>query len=172
MQQQIAFKLTDCDFDQHGNAVMEIFNEAILNTTALYEYKPRDQQTIERWFSDKQQQNFPIIGAVDALGNVLGFATYGRFRPYPAFDTTVEHSIYLHPHYQGKGLGKSLLSALIEHASKQQFHCMIGAIDADNAASIRLHQHMGFDETGRLLQVGYKFNRWLDLVFYQKSIGV
>lgn len=172
MPQQTAFKLIDCTLDQQGDAVLKIFNHAILNTTALYEYKPRDIQIIERWFADKRQHNFPIIGAVDERDNLMGFASYGRFRPFPAFNTTVEHSIYLHPDHTGKGLGKTLLCALIARATEQQVHCMIGAIDADNAASIRLHQQLGFEETGRLPQVGFKFDRWLDLVLYQKRISV
>lgn len=164
-------QLIDCQNDLHGDTILTLFNDAILNTTALYEYQPRDRQTIDRWFADKHALNLPVIGAIDTQGQLLGFASYGRFRPYPAFNTTVEHSIYLHPDAQGKGLGKTLLQALITRAQSQQYHCMIGAIDADNTASISLHQSLGFQETGRLPQVGYKFDRWLDLVFYQKIIG-
>ncbi|QEW06042.1 GNAT family N-acetyltransferase [Nitrincola iocasae] len=162
--------LIDCENQQQGDAILDIFNDAILHTTALYEYQPRDRQTIDRWFADKQQLNLPVIGALDEHGQLMGFASYGRFRPFPAFNTTVEHSIYLHPDYRGRGIGKVLLLALIERAQSQQYHCMIGAIDADNAASIALHQALGFQETGRLPQVGYKFDRWLDLVFYQKQL--
>lgn len=162
--------LIDCQNKQQGDAILAIFNDAILHTTALYEYQPRDRQTIDRWFADKQQLNLPVIGALAEHGQLMGFASYGRFRPFPAFNTTVEHSIYLHPDYRGRGIGKVLLLALIERAQSQHYHCIIGAIDADNAASIALHQALGFQETGKLPQVGYKFDRWLDLVFYQKLL--
>ncbi|WP_235263502.1 GNAT family N-acetyltransferase [Nitrincola sp. A-D6] len=118
--------LINCQNQQQGDAILAIFNDAILNTTALYEYLPRDRQTIDRWFADKQQLNLPVIGAVDEHGQLMGFASYGRFRPYPAFNSTVEHSIYLHPNYRGQGIGKVLLQALIERANSQQYHCMIG----------------------------------------------
>ena len=171
MPQQSNKQLIDCQFKDHGDSVLEIFNDAILNTTALYEYDPRDHATIERWFSDKQQHNFPILGILNETNRLMGFASYGRFRPYPAFNTTVEHSIYIHQDFRGLGLGKFLLSALMERAIAQGYHSMMGAIDAENTPSIRLHQQLGFQQTGLLPEVGFKFERWLTLVLYQKILS-
>lgn len=163
--------LIPCSFETHGNSILNIFNDAILNTTALYEYQPRSIKDIERWFSDKQAYQFPIIGAINETGELMGFASYGRFRPYPAFNTTVEHSIYVDKPFRGQGVAKALLLELIKQANDNQVHVMIGAIDAENIASIHLHEQLDFTLTGRLPQVGYKFERWLDLVFYQKQLN-
>ncbi|TVQ68923.1 MAG: N-acetyltransferase family protein [Oceanospirillales bacterium] len=171
MPQHNKIQLINCRYEDHGDTVFEIFNDAILNTTALYEYEPRSKATIERWFSDKADNNFPVIGAINETGSLMGFASYGRFRPFPAFNTTIEHSIYIHQDFRGLGIGKLLLTSLIERAIEQDYHCMIGAIDADNTHSIKLHQQLGFEQTGRLPEVGFKFERWLDLVLYQKILN-
>ena len=168
MSQPINLKLIECDYKHHSTPILEIFNDAILNTTALYEYEPRNRAVIKRWFSDKQQHNFPILGVLNKTNTLMGFASYGRFRPYPAFNTTLEHSIYIHQDFRGLGLGKFLLSALMERAVAQGYHSMIGAIDAENTPSIRLHQQLGFQQTGLLPEAGFKFERWLTLALYQK----
>ncbi len=171
MPQHSKIQLINGQYEEYGDRVLEIFNDAILNTTALYEYEPRDTAIISRWFNDKAQDNFPVLGALNETDCLMGFASYGRFRPFPAFNTTVEHSVYIHPSYRGQGIAKLLLLSLIEHASDQGYHAMVGAIDAENCASIKLHQKLGFKLTGKLPEVGYKFERWLDLVFLQKILN-
>ena len=112
-----------------------------------------------------------MIGAVDAKGNLLGFASWGSFRAFPAYKYTVEHSIYIHHEQCGRGLGKLLLQALIERAKQHgQVHVLIGCIDASNQASIALHQRLGFEHSGTFPQVGFKFGRWLDAAFYQLTL--
>ena len=164
-------QLIDCRFEDHGDSVLEIFNDAILNTTALYEYEPRSKATIERWFSDKAENDFPVIGAINETDSLMGFASYGRFRPFPAFNTTIEHSIYIHQDFRGIGLGKLLLTRLIERAREQGYHSMMAAIDAENNPSIRLHKELGFQQKGLLPEVGFKFERWLTLALYQKILS-
>lgn len=156
-----------CTFDSHGESILEIFNEAILNSTALYDYHPRTMDNMVGWFKAKEVSNFPVIGAVSASGKLLGFASYGSFRAWPAYKYSVEHSVYIHQDHRGCGLGKALMQKLIEKAIEQEYHLMIGGIDAVNSASISLHETLGFNHAGTIMQAGFKFGRWLDLAFYQ-----
>jgi phosphinothricin acetyltransferase len=160
-------KFIDCTYDLHAPEILAIFNDAILNSTALWEYKARTLATMETWFATKTAGNFPVIGALDETGQLVGFASYGTFRAWAAYKYSVEHSVYLRSDQRGKGLGKLFLQELIERAKTQDFHTIIGAIDLDNRASITLHEKMGFEHAGTLKQAGYKFGRWLDFAFYQ-----
>ncbi|BCV42419.1 GNAT family N-acetyltransferase [Shewanella algae] len=159
--------LCHCQLEQHGEAIRAIFNHAIAHTTALYEYQPRSEQQIRDWFGAKQQGSWPILGAEDEQGQLLGFASLGPFRGYPANLYSVEHSVYVHPEHRGKGVARFLMQHLITQARERGIHTMVGAIDAGNQASIALHLKLGFKHSGTLPQVGYKFGRWLDLAFYQ-----
>jgi L-amino acid N-acyltransferase len=160
-------QLISCDYDKHAQAILAIFNEAIINSTALYDYHPRSMATMVEWFAGKQAANQPVIGVCDATGTLAGFASYGSFRPRPAYKYCVEHSLYVHQDFRGQGLGKQLLDAIIKRAIAQDYHTMIGGIDMENAASIALHEKFGFVHTGTIKQAGFKFGRWLDVGFYQ-----
>lgn len=163
-------RIDDCTYDNAAAGMLEILNDAILNTTALYEYEPRSAADLQRWFADKTAGGWPVFGAFDEQGALLGFASYGPFRHYPANRFTVEHSVYVHPAQRGRGVGGRLLERLIEQAARQRLHVMVGCIDADNHGSIRLHQRLGFRHAGTLRQVGFKFGRWLDLALYQRLL--
>ncbi|SMR74518.1 GNAT family N-acetyltransferase [Marinobacterium sediminicola] len=156
-----------CCEENSAETVLEIFNDAILNTTSIYEYQARTPEQIADWFRNKAAGGWPVLGAFDEEGNLTGFASYGSFRPYPANLYTVEHSVYVHPAHRGKGIARTLLCRLIEEARAQELHVMIGAIDADNGASIRLHESLGFTHAGTIVQAAFKFERWLDLALYQ-----
>ncbi|RYY80658.1 MAG: N-acetyltransferase family protein [Moraxellaceae bacterium] len=164
-------QLIYCQFERHGTQILAIFNHAILHTLSLYEYEPRTLHDIRLWFDFKAKAGFPVLGLVDDHNQLLGFASYGSFRPQAAFAHTIEHSIYVRPDQQGKGLGKILLQAIIDEACHQQFHSMVAGIDSSNLASIALHQQFDFQHTGTIYQAAYKFERWLDLVFYQRMLG-
>lgn len=155
--------------------ILEILNEAILHSTALYDYKPRTLDDMKNWYSAKQQGNYPIIGVFDPEENLLGFSSYGPFRNRPAYKYTIEHSVYVRSDMRGKGLGRILLREIIKSAEEQDYHVMIGGIDASNINSIILHEKEGFVFCGTIKQAGYKFGEWLDLSFYQfilKTPGV
>lgn len=150
-------------------AILPIYNDAVLNTTAVFDYTARTLEAQLAWFSMKQEQQLPVLLAVE--GNaVLGFASYGPFRPWPAYRHTVENAIYIAPTLRGQGIGKQLLPVLFERARAQQAHVMIAGITADNIASLRLHQGLGFTQAGCLREVGWKFERWLDLIFLEKAL--
>ncbi|MDG0027235.1 GNAT family N-acetyltransferase [Trinickia sp. Y13] len=156
-----------CTFERHGDAILAIFNEAIVNSTALYDYKPRTSQNMVAWFDAKQSGGFPVIGVEDGSGKLMGFGSYGTFRAWPAYKYTVEHSVYVEKDHRGQGLGRVLMQELIAAARHADLHAMIGGIDAANHGSIALHERLGFKHVGTLPQVGFKFGRWLDLAFYQ-----
>ncbi len=159
--------LVPCSVERHAPAILEIFNEAIVNSTALYDYQPRSEQSMQAWFETKRRGNFPVLGLEDRDGTLLAFGSYGTFRAWPAYKYTVEHSIYVHQDHRGRGLGGVVMRALIEAARQRDVHALIGAIDAANSASIALHERLGFRHVGILPQVGFKFGRWLDLALYQ-----
>ncbi|MBV6306096.1 GNAT family N-acetyltransferase [Candidimonas humi] len=163
-------RLIDCDEAQHASSILAILNEAIVNSTALYDYVPRPAQAMADWFAAKRAHGFPVVGAVDPSGELLGFASWGTFRAYPAYKYTVEHSVYVHPGQRGHGLGKLLMHELIRRAGEAQVHVLVGCIDAANSASIRLHTGLGFKHSGTIEQAGFKFGRWLDAAFYQLNL--
>ena len=150
--------------------ILAIFNDAILNTTALYDYKTRTMETMYAWYDDKINNGYPVVGAFNDNGMLLGFATYGMFRVRPAYKYTVEHSVYVRADMRGKGIGKVLLKEIIRKAEGQNFHVMVGVIDASNKVSINLHKNEGFVLTGVMKEVGYKFGKWLDAAFYQLTL--
>lgn len=149
--------------------ILEITNEAIANTTAVWSVKLATLDARRMWLLERQARGFPVLVA-DVNGSVLGFASYGDYRPWDGYLHTVEHSIYVHPDAQGRGLGRALLTALLERAKAQGKHVMVAGIEASNTASIALHRSAGFEEVGQLREVGRKFGRWLDLKFMQITL--
>jgi len=165
------FQIVPAAAGSHAAAVREIFNEAIEHTTALYDYQPRSATTVLQWFGAKARDGYPVLAAVDGEGTLLGFASYGAFRAWPAYKYSIEHSLYVHRDCRRRGVGRQLLLQLVQHASQQGFRTMIGGIDADNLASIALHEEQGFVHAGTIRDAGYKFGRWLNLAFYQKILA-
>lgn len=148
------------------SAILEILNHEILHSTVLYAYETNTLTEQTAWFKQKQVDKLPVIVA-ETKGAVLGFGTFGPFRPWPAYQFTVEHSIYIDKQQRGAGAGKLLMAELIQLAQKKGYHTMIAGIDAANTGSSSFHEKFGFKQVGRLNQVGYKFDRWLDLIFMQ-----
>lgn len=149
--------------------VLDIYNDAVVNTTAVYDYQPRTAEAQAEWFAARKAQGWPVLVA-DEAGRVAGFASFGPFRPWPAYLYAVENAIYVAPDRRGEGIGSLLLPALIHEAKARHLHTMIAGIDAGNRASLRLHEKCGFGEIGRFREVGWKFDRWLDLVMMQRML--
>jgi phosphinothricin acetyltransferase len=148
-------------------ALRDIFNDAVLNTTAIWMDDVVDLANRQAWFSARAKQGYPILVAENAAGEVVGYASFGDWRPFDGFCHTVEHSVYIRADQRGNGLGPLLMAALIERARACGKHVMVAAIESGNGASIRLHERLGFITTGQMPQVGRKFSRWLDLTFMQ-----
>jgi phosphinothricin acetyltransferase len=157
---------TEADLPQ----ILAITNAAIVETTAVWNNTLATLETRGAWMRDRQARGFPVLVADDA-GEVLGFASFGDFRPFEGYLHTVEHSIYVATSAHRRGVGSALLAALVERATAMGKHVIVGGIEAGNAASLALHARAGFVETGRLPVVGQKFGRWLDLVFMQKMLN-
>ncbi|HVY28099.1 MAG TPA: GNAT family N-acetyltransferase [Polyangiaceae bacterium] len=160
-------RLVECSLARHGAAILAILNDAILNSTALYDYRPRELASMTSWFDAKRSGGFPVWGAVSDDDELLGFASYGTFRAWPAYKYSVEHSLYVAAGKRGQGVGRALMQRLIQSATEQQLHTLIGGIDAENERSIAFHIKLGFVHAGTIKQAGFKFGRWLDLAFYQ-----
>ncbi|MBE7174304.1 MAG: N-acetyltransferase [Williamsia sp.] len=152
--------------EQDLPAILEIYNHSIQHTTAVYDYKPHTMDMRRTWFAQKRADGQPVLVALKD-GAIAGFASYGPFRPWAAYKYTVENSIHVHPRFRGQGVGKQLLAVTIEKAKQADVHVIIAGIDATNQVSIRLHTSFGFERAGCFREVGFKFNRWLDLEFYQ-----
>ncbi|MBK0368203.1 GNAT family N-acetyltransferase [Flavobacterium agrisoli] len=151
---------------QDTQAILDIINYNIENSTAIYDYKKRTLEEQEKIIADKISKNFPVIVA-EIDSKVVGFGMYSEFRFREAYKYTVEHSVYVNQNIQGKGIGHSLLENLIAIAKKEGLHTMIGVIDSENQNSIAFHEKFGFKNVGVIKESGYKFNRWLDSVFMQ-----
>jgi L-amino acid N-acyltransferase len=164
-------EIVTCSFERHARAILAILNEAIENSTAIYDYKARSAESMGGWFKSKELGRYPVVGVESEDGELLGFASYGAFRAWPAYKYTVEHSVYVHHAYRGQGLGSMLLGEVIVRARAQSIHVMVGGIDALNQPSIALHEKVGFVHAGAIRQAGFKFGRWLDLAFYQLTFN-
>lgn len=155
---------------QDVTGITQIYNDAVLNTTAIWNETVADEQNRRIWMEERYAQNFPVLVAIENK-EVLGYATFGPFRPHDGYRHTVENSIYVRSDQRRRGIAAELMPPLIAAAKERDVHAMIAGIEAQNTASIRLHEHFGFEEVGRLPEVGRKFNRWLDLVFMQKILN-
>jgi L-amino acid N-acyltransferase YncA len=149
--------------------ILAIYNEVIRNSTAVYTEVEFTQERGQAWFDAKARSGFPFIVARDASG-VTGFGTFGEFRAPPCYQHSVEHSVHVRSDRRGQGVGRALIIELLARAAASSKHVMIAGIDADNEVSIALHLKLGFSNVGHFHQVGFKFGRWLDLVFLQCSI--
>lgn len=150
-------------------AILEIVNDAILTSTALYDYQPRTVANQSAIFEDKLAKGFPIIVAT-VNEQVVGFGYYSEFRFREAYKFTVEHSVYANKSCIGKGIGKLIMLHLIDLAKAQKLHTMIAVIDAENESSIAFHEKFGFETVGIIKESGFKFDRWLDSVIMQKML--
>lgn len=147
-------------------AILDIYNEVILHTTAVYSEQPHTLQMRKDWYLDRVNNNFPVFVAV-IDDNIAGFCSFGHFRAWPCYRYTAELSVYVETSYRGKGISKIMLQSLIERAQQMNIHALLAGISADNEISISLHRSFGFVEVAHFKEVGYKFGRWLDLKFLE-----
>lgn len=149
-------------------AIMDIYNEAVLHSTATFDLEPRTWEEQRRWSDEHSPPYRVFVARLGAM--VAGWGSLSPFRPKPGYRFTAEDSIYVHEDFRGQGVGAALLGALIEATQRGGFHSVMALIDGDNAASIRLHERFGFRHVGTFHEVGFKFGRWLDVVHMQKML--
>ena len=153
-------------------AIAAIYAHHVRTGTASFEIDPPDVKEMERRWREVVAQGLPYLVAADA-GRVVGYAYVGPYRPRPAYRFTVEDSVYVHPDFARRGIGAALLAALIEPCERWGARQMIAVIgDSANVASIALHAAAGFVRFGVMASVGWKFERWLDVVLMQRAVGV
>lgn len=155
---------------RHIEGITAIYNDAVENSTAIWNNLRVDTANRGAWLAERARAGYPVLVAVDNDGSVLGYATFGDWRPWDGYRHTVEHSIYVRADQRGRGIGKHLLATLIDRARGAGKHVMVAGIEASNLASINLHERLGFEHAGTLKEVGVKFGTWLDLTFLQLKL--
>jgi L-amino acid N-acyltransferase len=151
-------------------AILDIYNDAVLNTTASWDYEPATLEQRTNWFEQHQLQGFPILVALDETRRVVGWGALSKFRDKIGYQFTVEHSVYVAADRRGQGIGRIIVQALIDEARRIGKHVIVGGVEQSNEASLKLHRALGFEEVAHFKQVGYKFERWLDIIFLQKML--
>ncbi|MHA4847025.1 N-acetyltransferase family protein [Flavitalea antarctica] len=152
--------------DEDLPAILEIYNDVIIHTTAVFQYTIHTPAMRKEWFETKKEQGFPVFVALED-DVIAGFSTIGWFRAWQAYKYSVENSVYVDSRFRGRGIGKKLLQPLIESARTMNMHTIVAGIEAANIESIKLHEQFGFREVAHFREVGFKFGRWLDLKFLQ-----
>ncbi|MFM8856435.1 MAG: N-acetyltransferase family protein [Actinomycetota bacterium] len=152
-----------------AEAIRQIYNEEVENSTATMDLVPRTLDEQRQWQIERSGA-FTTLVAVDRSGSILGFAALSPYKERAAYRPTVEDSVYVHDSYVGRGIGKALLTAVVEAAAESGFHSVIARISSSGEASQALHRACGFREIGREIEVARKFNRWIDVVVMQRML--
>jgi len=150
--------------------ILTIYNEVIINSTAVYTDSPVPLQERKAWLDARSAQRYPVLVSVEGL-DVVGFASFGDFRPWPSYRHTVEHTVHVRRDRRGVGIGGRLVRELFPIALALDKHVMVAGVDASNEASLRFHERLGFEKVAHLKEVGHKFGRWLDLIFLQRFLN-
>lgn len=150
-------------------AITQIINQVITETTITVTSVTKSEADVAAMLTDRRALGHEVFVAAEA-DVILGYATYAQFRPSPGYLRTMEHSLALTDGAQGRGLGRALMQAVESHAQAAGAHVMVAAITADNLKSIGFHARLGYLQVGLLPQVGYKFDRYHDLVLMQKIL--
>jgi L-amino acid N-acyltransferase len=149
--------------------ILEIYNDVVATSTAIYTDVASTLAERAAWLESRARQGYPALVAADGA-EVLGFASFADWRAWPGYATTVEHSVHVRAGRRRRGVGRALLEGLLPLARDLGKHVSIGAIDAENEASLRLHETLGFERVAHFREVARKFDRWLDLIFVQRFV--
>lgn len=149
--------------------ILGIYNDVVMTTTAIYDETVSTLEQRRAWFDARRRQGLPVLVGEEA-GEIIGFSSFGEWRARWGYRFTVEHSVHIRADRRGRGHGRALIEALFPLAASMNMHVMIGHIDSAAAASIRLHEKLGFERVGYYREVASKFDRWLDLVAVQKTL--
>jgi L-amino acid N-acyltransferase len=147
------------------NAINDIYNHYVSHSTCTYQEEPEAIESRRLWFRHHGDEHPIIVAEVD--GQIVGWGSLSAYHPRSAYRRTVENSVYVHPEHHRRGIGSRLLQELIDRARTIGHRAIIAGIDADQAASVALHDRFQFQKVGQLKQVGFKFGRWLDVVYME-----
>jgi phosphinothricin acetyltransferase len=151
-------------------AINDIYNWYVPRSTCTYQEEPEPIEARLRWFAVHQADpRHPVTVALTGT-EIVGWGSLSGYRERSAYRFTCENSVYVKHDQHGKGIGSAILADLINRAKAHDYQSIIAGIDAEQAASIALHRKFGFSDCGRQVRVGYKFDRWLDVVFMQKAL--
>jgi phosphinothricin acetyltransferase len=150
-------------------AITEIYNDAILHTTATFDTKVKTPEDQRPWF-EAHGERHPLLVAKDASGRVVGWGSLHAWSDRCAYSDTAENSVYVHPDFRGKRIGDQLLGALVAAGKAAKLHTIVARISAGNEASVRLHEAHGFVMIGTMREVGVKFGRLIDVFLMQKML--
>lgn len=158
--------------EAHLAGITAIFNHAVRETFSIWSETETNTDQRRGWMAARGNAGFPVLVAVDPAhrDSVLGYGSFGVFRDFPGYMKTVEHSVYVAPSAQRRGIGRAILAELIVRARSRGMETMVGGVDSANVASIALHEQAGFELQGTLKGVGQKFGRKLDLAFLVKAL--
>jgi L-amino acid N-acyltransferase len=150
-------------------SLLEIYNDVIATSTAVYRDEPATLHDRRQWWDERVRQGYPVLVASEQ-DEVIGFASFGDFRAWPGYRFTVEHTVHVRADRRAQGVGTALMRPLVERASALGKHVMLAGVDAHNARSLAFHERLGFVRVAHFREVGFKFDRWLDLVFLQRML--
>ncbi len=157
-----------------AEAIRTIYNVQVTTSTNVFDLVPRSLADQRRWLADHAGAHPCVVavnaGVVPGRDEVIGFGSLSPYRSRPAYSTTVEDSVYVHPDHQGRGVGRAVLAELVERGASHGFHAIIGRIVGHNEASIAMHRSVGFEQIGVESEVGRKFGQWLDVVVMQRLL--
>lgn len=151
-------------------AILEIYNDAVLNTTASADYEPRSLESRYEWFDQHQRDGYAIFVAVNAAGEVVGWSALNQYKERFGYRYATENSIYIHPQWRGRGVGKLLMPPLVVAAQAKGLHAILAGISGDNEASLQLHAQFGFEKVAHFKETVYKFGQWIDVVYMEKLL--
>ncbi len=146
-------------------AINDIYNHYVLNSTCTYQEEPEPIIGRRRWFGHHGDKH-PVIVA-ESGGQVVGWGSLSAYHPRSAYSRTVENSVYVHHQHHRRGIGSLLLEELIVRARKLGLRAIIAVIDGEQTASVALHARFHFEKVGHFKQVGFKFGRWLDVIYME-----
>ncbi len=148
------------------SAINDIYNYYVHRSTCTYQLEPEPLEGRQAWFTAHPSEKYPVtVAEVD--GQIIGWGSLSKFRDRAAYEGTVEASVYIRHDYHRRGLGRALLTDLIERARAIGYHTLVGGCSADQTASLRLQESLGFTRVAHFKEVGYKFGQWLDVIFLQ-----
>jgi phosphinothricin acetyltransferase len=151
-------------------SILEIYNDAVLHTTATADYEPRSLESRYEWFDEHEREGYAIFVATNAGGEVVGWSSLSPYKARFGYRFSTENSIYIHPDWRGRGVGKLLMPPLIEAARALGLHTILAGISADNEASLKLHAKFGFEKVAHFRETVYKFGQWIDVVYMEKLL--